>query len=311
MGVEREPLRMSRVQFWGSFVILVLLFLLVEGPIWSHPWDIRAVDRAILLSYLPIPLLVAGCLLWSRRLTLVGFFLDTLTLTFVKYSATALFALSMWAGAPAPKGIAVAPPMARAPLVEEAPAPPSVIPAARRGSVRGTVLDADGKPVASAFVFIAKGLEGLTFAPPSDPLSLSNDGTGIVPRLAIAQAGQRIEAHATDGRLHTFVAAAVGAAPVFHVPLLKSGAASIASVREPHASLALRCTVHPDEQPATLIVLGHRFFATTGSDGSFSIEGIPATQGTLKTVTADHREVETAVDIVPSGTTVAEISLAR
>src|SRR4051812_20328325 len=105
---ERRTERMSRTQFWGSFAVLVGLFLLIEGPIWSHPWDISAVNHAILLSYLPIPLLVAGCLLWSRRLGWVSFFLDTLSLTLVKYSATFFFALCMWAWAPEPEGITAA-----------------------------------------------------------------------------------------------------------------------------------------------------------------------------------------------------------
>ena len=87
---------MSRSQFWGLFAVLLVLFLVVEGPIWAHPWDLSAVNRAILLSYAPIPLLVVGCLLWSHRLRWVSFFLDTLSLTLLKYSVTFAFALFMW-----------------------------------------------------------------------------------------------------------------------------------------------------------------------------------------------------------------------
>jgi pimeloyl-ACP methyl ester carboxylesterase len=99
---EKSLPRMSRLQFWSCWLLLVGLFVFGHGALWEHPWDMEQVDSAILWSYAPIPFLVLGCLLWSRRLGWKALLLDTLELTFVKYAATLAIALTVWKLAPPP-----------------------------------------------------------------------------------------------------------------------------------------------------------------------------------------------------------------
>ena len=51
-------------QLAAVLAVLLGVFLFAAGPVWRHPWE---VDGAVWLSYAPIPLLVAGVLLATRR----------------------------------------------------------------------------------------------------------------------------------------------------------------------------------------------------------------------------------------------------
>src|SRR4051794_12577195 len=162
-GYETVP-RMARLQFWSCAAVAVGLFFLDTGPVWRHPWDTSTFNDAVLWSYLPIPVLVAGCLAWSKRLRLRAFFLDLLELTLLKYAVTFTGALIMWEVTPMPAAL---PPPRRAapeaPAVADAPSPPpTVIDPARTGTVAGVVTGADGRPLAGAPVYVAGGLERLT-----------------------------------------------------------------------------------------------------------------------------------------------------
>ena len=215
----------------------------------------------------------------------------------------------MWGFSPEPAAAALAAHSARA-VSEEAPTPASIIPDARKGAIHGVVTEADGHPAVGANVFVEKGLEDLLFAPRADALTLLNDGTGIEPRVAIAQVGQHIEAHAADGQLHTLVAVPDDkAGPAFLVPLMKSGAASLAVVHEPHAALRLKCTVHASETPAMLVVLAHPFFTTTDASGRFALEGVPAAHLVLKAIGRELGTSARELDLAPRATAEVSISL--
>src|SRR4051812_9969893 len=104
-------LRLTRLQFWGFLAIAVAVFLFASGPVWQHPWDIGALNRAIFYSYGVVPVLVLGGLAYKRRLGLRAFALDLLVLTLLKYTITFGIALLLWTahGAPPVAGGAALP----------------------------------------------------------------------------------------------------------------------------------------------------------------------------------------------------------
>jgi hypothetical protein len=296
---ERPLVRLSRPQFWGIFAISISIFLFATGPVWRHPWRIGVLNDAILWSYLPLPLLVAGALAYRRALTLRGFFLDALELTLLKYSVTFGLSLVLWSIQRPPEE----PFVFHAPRIEARATPAAkltVLDPARLGTVRGVVVDGSGAPVANALVFVSAGLEEMVFAPPAKALELTEDGTGVSPRLAAAMVGQRVEARSIDGQLHTLVATAAGST-LFNVPLLPAGVVRAVDVAEPHGLVELRCTVHPNERHAVVGFFSNPFFALTGPDGRYAFEGVPATKITVS-VSRDGRALSsTAVTVEPRG----------
>jgi hypothetical protein len=293
---ERPLVRLSRPQFWGIFAIAVLIFLFATGPVWRHPWQIGVLNEAILWSYLPLPLLVAGALAQRRALTLRAFFLDTLELTLLKYSATFGLSLVLWSIQRPPEE----PFVFHAPKVEMATAPaarPTELDPARLGRVRGAVTDAGGAPVAGALVWVSAGLEEFVFAPPPAAVEVTEGAAGIAPSLGAIMVGQRLEGRSTDGQLHTLVATA-GGSTVFNVPLIAAGVARSVDVAAPHGLVELRCTIHPNERHGFVGVFASPFFALTDAAGRFALDGVPAGKLTLA-ATRDGHGVDGSIAIEP------------
>jgi len=294
--------RLSRAQFWGILAMVLLVFVFSEGAVWWHPWDMALLNGAIWYSYFPIPLLVAVGLAVNKTLGLRGWFLDVLSLTFLKYGITFSFALVLWAVAPVPVHEVASPRAAEASTAspENLPAP-TPIPAEKQASMTGAVIDrATRTPVEGALVFIEDGLRDYVFAPPNEPVRLENEGRGIAPLVSAAALNQVIEARSTDGRLHTLVATR-GGDVLFNLPLIRSGVWNHAVVRDAPGETALRCTVHQGAQAepeARMHLLAHPFFATTGPDGRFRFEGLPPGRLTLTAETAERRS-STAVELEP------------
>jgi hypothetical protein len=270
---EEAPLaRLPRVYYWACLATGVVLFLFVSGPIWNHAWHFDRLNRAILYSYLPLPFIVAGALVVTRRFSLRAFFLDAVEITLLKYSLTFGLALVLWTlHDPPPEPPR---PPSRAQALEPAPRPTPIDPA-RAGAVRGEVVDERGMPVAGALVFVEAGLESFVFAPRERAsLVLEHRGAGVEPRLAAAQIGQRIDARSADGKLHTLVARSEQGT-VFNVPLLPAGVPRPLELSAPHL-MTLSCGIHPgSEASSELAVFAHPFFALTGEDGAFRFEGVP------------------------------------
>lgn len=313
---EHPPVpRLTRIQFWSCFAIAVTIFVFVTGPVWNHPWDISVLNDAILLSYIPIPLLVLGCLAWRRALNFRGFFLDTLELTLLKYSVTFTFAMALWAVQEQPPPASAPTSQARAQLAAPEPPPPAPTPIdpAKTGVLQGVVKDASARPAAGVLVFVESGLEGYVFAPPTEPVRIENNGAGISPRLSVAELRQPIEARSTDGHLHTFIAVSEkGGATLFNTPLLSSGAWTHVSIREAGVIAKLHCSVHQrsaNETPAHLAILAHPFHAITGADGRFRLSGVPAGALRVAAFDPDRGESTQGVRLDAGGSVEIDIAL--
>jgi len=277
----REPrlLHVSRAQFAACLVVSLTIFFFATGPLWRHAADIRRLDTAIFWSYGAIPLLIAACLLASRRWSLRGFLLDTLALTLTKYVLTATIAGALWISGGDPAGVAPPAHAAAKPAAPEPVAAPSKIDPAQTGEIDVLITDAAGKPVAGALAYVAGGLEGYVFAVPAEPVALANDGKGVTPALAVAQIGQSLEGRSTDGRLHTLVVRREGAT-LFNVPLLSSGGVTTVhagDARDGPGLATVRCNVHPQgEAESRLLLVTHPFHGWSDAAGRVVLRGVPA-----------------------------------
>jgi hypothetical protein len=309
---EDETLpRLSRAQFWACWTTVVALFFFDTGPIWRHPWDMGAFNDAVLWSYLPVPLLVAGCLVGSRRFSLRAFFLDTLEITLLKYAVTFAAALVLWGVTPVPR-VEPAPraPRPEAPAVIAPALVPTPIDPAQTGSLGGTVVDEEGRRLPGALVFVASGLSGYVFAPPRDPVTIGDGEQGVTPELVVAMTGQRVLARSTDGRLHTAVGTRDGDV-LFNVPLLRSGEPTELPIQQALGVLSLSCNAHRGEATGRLLVLSHPFFTRTGADGRFQLRGVPAGHLRVAVLRDDGRSTEAPIDLAPGGTRDVQLAAGR
>ncbi len=311
--MEPPALRhMSAKQFAAALIGLTTVFLFIEGPLWTKAWDADAVDRAIWSSYLPIPVVVAVFLLVGRKFSLPALFLDTLGLAFAKYAVTLSLSMAMWATTPAPPASFAVRSAPRAPRASaDKASPPSVIAETKRATVRGSVEDSNGKPLAGASVFIASGLEGLSFAARTEPVEWTNTGSAIVPAFTVVQSGEPLTARSIDGRMHTLVAMTPGAPfPEFNAPLLSSGAPSATVLTSTAASVHLRCTVHGSEETeADVAVVHHPFFTRTDEQGRFVLAQVPAGRLTIAARIGHSAQAERAIELAPQETTDLRLAL--
>jgi plastocyanin len=220
-----------------------------------------------------------------------------------------------------------APEETAAPTGEQAP-PPTLIDQATVGSVSGKIAFEGAKPrtprlmmdqdpvctqkqsgpvlaedgavnangtLPNAFVYVKAGAEKYTFAVPAEPVELDQDGCMYKPHVLGVLVGQTLNILTKDATTHNIhpmpkdnrewnVSQAPNAAPL----QLKFSRAEI--------MIPVKCNQHP-WMKAYLGVTKHPFFAVTGSDGTFTIKGLPPGDYTIEAWTATFGTQEQKVTV--------------
>ncbi len=292
-----DDVRLTAWQRWPMLVVLVTIFLVGgKAPVWENPFDI---DRAIWLSYAPIPILVAGGLAWKSRLSVLTLFLNTLEIVLTKFALTYCIAIPLWALSPRSlekpiEPSTVPPSVTVAPVQAPAPTP---WPDDRRLTLRGTVRDTSGATVGGAFVYVSSGLEQLEFTRPAEPATIALGGDDFEAPLFPVRRWQPLAGRSSDGRLHTFLIETDDQL-ARNVPLLPSGEPSSLKVHDLNGIFPVRCTVH--RRRAHLAVLHHPHFGYGDERGRITLEGVPAIPVTL---TAWTPRGATATDVPAAAAT--------
>jgi len=151
--------------------------------------------------------------------------------------------------------------------------------------VRGRVVDADGRPVADAFVFAPD------LPPPAAPPDAVMDQIGkeFVPHVLAVPAGSLVRFPNRDD-LHHHVYS-FSRAKTFELPLYKGEEAPPVRFETPGV-VKLGCNIH-DWMSAVILVVPSAHVARTDGDGRFVLGDLPAGEHRL---VAWHERSETAVD---------------
>ena len=141
------------------------------------------------------------------------------------------------------------------------------------GTIRDPELVVNGGKVANTFVYVKSGLPAnASYSPPSEPVTIDQEGCIYKPRVFGVMTGQTINIENSDSLLHN-----IKAVPKENRGFNISQPRPMVTKRdfdEREVMVPLECNVHSWMQ-AYVGVMNHPFFATTGENGNFRIEGLP------------------------------------
>lgn len=131
----------------------------------------------------------------------------------------------------------------------------------------------DGK-LAEVFVAVASGVEGYAYPQRSDEVLVDQKACLYLPRVVGAQVGQRVTFVNSDPLFHN-VRSVAQTNETFSVNMPAQNQRETKLFRKPEVMVQTRCDLHP-WMVAHVGVKEHPWFAITGDDGSFVLDGVPA-----------------------------------
>lgn len=130
---------------------------------------------------------------------------------------------------------------------------------------------ADGA-LANVLLRVTNGVTGV-YAAPADARQLDQKGCAFSPRVLALMTGQPLDIVSSDATLHN-VHAAAKENPPFNLGMPAPGTRFTRTFGKPEI-VPFKCDVHPWMR-AWVAVVPHPFFAVTGPDGRYEIQGLPA-----------------------------------
>ncbi len=151
-----------------------------------------------------------------------------------------------------------------------------------------------------AFVFVKRGLEGLTFPPPKEPALSTFDKFVLAPRVLGLVAGQEWVVRSVDAGLRPMVVHNIHPLTFVNketnVGLHPDGPECRRTFGKPEARIKAVCDIHPWER-MWIHVLSHPFFAVTGADGRYEIKGLPPGRYTIEVWQEKCKPVEREIEV--------------
>lgn len=161
----------------------------------------------------------------------------------------------------------------------------------------------------NVFVYVKSGLPaGASYPAPATPVVLDQDGCQYHPHVMGIQVGQSLEIRNSDPVLHNIKAKAVKNRP-FNISQPTAGMKTSRTFAAAEVMVALECNVH-GWMNASLAVLTHPFFATSGADGSFTIKGLPPGTYTLEAWHEKYGVQTATVTVAATGSKTADFTFA-
>ncbi len=149
--------------------------------------------------------------------------------------------------------------------------------------------------LSNVFVYVKSGAEKYTFAPPADAVTLDQDGCMYKPHVLGIMAGQTLKIVSSDATAHNIhpmpkdnrewnMSQAPGAAPIEQ------------KFARPEIMVPVKCNQHPWMR-AWVGVTSNPFYAVSGPDGTFTIQGLPPGDYTIEAWTATFGTQEQKVTV--------------
>ena len=153
--------------------------------------------------------------------------------------------------------------------------------------------------LANVFVYIKQGLEGKTFALPTDPVVIDQKGCWFGPRVLGVQVGQTLKVTNSDPVTHNIH-------PLAQVnrewnQSQEPGAEALTrKFTQPEVMIRVKCNIH-GWMHAWVGVIAHPYFAVTGTDGTFQLRNVPPGNYVIETWQEELGKQEQQITLAPSG----------
>lgn len=160
--------------------------------------------------------------------------------------------------------------------------------------------------LANAFIYIQKGLEGKTFAPPPTPVIIEQKGCMFRPHVLGLQTGQTLQIVNSDPVTHN----------IHPMPQLNrewnhtqgSGDPPMAhKFTKAEVMVPVKCNIH-GWMHAYVGVLDHPYFAVSGEDGRFAIPSLPPGTYTLAAWTQTLGVEQQTITVSPRSNTTVDFT---
>jgi plastocyanin len=169
----------------------------------------------------------------------------------------------------------------------------------------------DGK-LANVYVYIKAGPAAAMgyVGPTPAPVVMDQVGCRYTPHVIAVTRGGTVEFRNSDGTMHNIhtMSTVVGNETI-DISQAPKGAPVTKQFREPEVMIPVRCNNHP-WMNAFINVAPTQFFAVTGPDGRFVIDGLPAGTYTLAAVHEKLGEQTMQITVAPKQSTTAEFTFA-
>ena len=174
--------------------------------------------------------------------------------------------------------------------------------AAGAATLTGKVSVAGAKDNADAVVYV----DGFDGGAASGKAVMDQEGMEFVPHVLAVQTGTEVEFANSDSVSHN-VFTPDGCADRFNLGTWGKGETRSHTFDEPCTAVIL-CSLHP-EMEAYVVAVPTPYFAVTGADGSYTIEGVPDGTYTVKVWHPKKKEVSRQVRV--AGATEASFDLGK
>ena len=171
------------------------------------------------------------------------------------------------------------------------------------------VVNANGT-LANVFVYVKAGLPaGATYPAPATPVVLDQSGCRYHPHVFGIQVGQSLNIKNSDPVLHNIKAKAVKNRPFNVSQPNVTTTPTVRTFAQPEVMVSLECNVH-GWMNAFLGVLPHPFYSVSGTDGSFSIKGLPPGTYTIEAWHEKYGTQTATVTVTGTETKTSDITFA-
>jgi len=170
--------------------------------------------------------------------------------------------------------------------------------------------------LANVVVYIKEGASGGKYETPEDPVVLDQRKCQYIPHVAVLQVGQPLVIKSDDKTLHNIHM--VGPAVPFPGGELNQSMSHPSELapfafKRPEVGQRVYCDVH-SWMEAWIVILPHPFHATTGEDGTFTIENVPPGKYLLaawQEKFGEKGELTSEVTVPAGGTATADFVFTR
>jgi len=155
----------------------------------------------------------------------------------------------------------------------------------------------DNGRLANVLVYVKEGLGGESFAPPQQVVTIKQEGCRYVPHMAAVMIGQPVRFEDSDQTLHNIHPMPKKNAE-WNQSQMPNAPPIDKSFSNPELMIPVKCNQHP-WMHMYLSVLGNPFFAVTGKDGSFRLQGLPPGTYTIAAVQEKYGEKTATITVGP------------